>query len=123
MYECNDEVMSILPLSTVLEAPSCDAYWGRGTVATVMEEKRADDWYPAVVESIRRDGFVKGITVNPITGMVQDGHHRIAAAEELGLAFIPVEEGYYADYDGEFFTRVKSGEFGEGIQAKDECAW
>lgn len=110
MYKCNDEVMSVLPLAQVLEMPSCDN-WG-GNVHSVMEWKKSDPWFPAVVESIRRHGFTKGIRVDPTTGWVMDGHHRIAAAMELGLSYIPVEEGY-SEYDTEFFKSVKSGEYGK----------
>ncbi len=115
MYECTDSVMSILPLAEVLGFNSCDN-WG-GTVGGIMEDKRSDSWYPAVVESIRRDGFTKGISINS-SGWVCDGHHRIAAAVELGLAFIPVETKGWAEYDGEFFNKVKSGEYGPGMEGR-----
>lgn len=109
MYECNDEVMSVLPLDKVLEMPSCDD--GGRPVIGVMDWKKSDPHFYAVVESIKRHGFTKGIRVDPRSGWVMDGHHRIAAALELGLAYIPVEEGCWAEYDVDFFLKYASGEF------------
>jgi hypothetical protein len=73
----------------------------------VLAGKRCDPWYPEVVESIRERGFVRPLTCyivteetctcewcgNPEPGSLKfaDGHHRLAAAIELGLKTIPLK--------------------------------
>lgn len=106
-YSVTDTSVSILPIEEILNYDSCDSdgVWveGTGTVSysvwTILAEKREDPWYPALVEKIRAEGFTGGIRIHPDGNEVRDGHHRIAAAIDLGYSFVPVETGRYAQYD------------------------
>lgn len=58
-----------------------------------LDEKRGDDHYPDVVESIETHGFVRPLTATEKDGRLTlgDGHHRLAAAIELGMTSVPVQ--------------------------------
>ncbi|QOP64875.1 ParB-like nuclease domain protein [Microbacterium phage Avocadoman] len=58
----------------------------------LLREKRADRHYPDVVKSIREYGFLRPLNASIGDGelMLSDGHHRIAAAIDLGLECVPV---------------------------------
>lgn len=75
-----------------------------GQVREVLEDKRCDEQYPHVLRSLRTGGFTKGIRIHPEHKRVTDGHHRIAAAIDLGYRFVPYEYRQYCDDD--------SGEWG-----------
>lgn len=78
-----------------------------GTVREALEDKRSDPHYPEVVEALRIEGFTKGVRVHPDARRVTDGHHRIAAAIELGWRYVPFEWAADCDEDsgewGSFF--------------------
>lgn len=66
------------------------------TLVNLLEEKREDEHYPDVVESIRTQGFMRPLTarVNPATlhgYTFGDGHHRLAAAIDLGYTHVPLQ--------------------------------
>lgn len=78
-------------------------HYGR-TWQELLADKRSDSHYPDVVQSIRENGWVRPVTVQiedeqaDIDGNVVpagfrygDGHHRLAAAIDLGFTHIPVE--------------------------------
>jgi hypothetical protein len=54
--------------------------------------KRGDHYYNDVKASIERWGFVRPLTAHTMNGELQfgDGHHRLAAAIELGMTTVPV---------------------------------
>lgn len=58
----------------------------------MMESKRADAHYADVKESISRWGFLRTLTAYAEDGVLKfgDGHHRLAAAQELGMTTVPV---------------------------------
>ena len=60
------------------------------TLAEVLDEKRGDDQYYSVRESIAASGFTEPIYSSD-TCMLLDGHHRLAAAIDLGYTSVPVE--------------------------------
>lgn len=71
-----------------------------------LEEKRNDDHYDEVVESIQMRGFIRPLDATrhfyynedaETDGMVHlaDGHHRFAAAIDLGMEAVPV---YVSEY-------------------------
>jgi hypothetical protein len=87
-----------LPLSDLLEMNACDAIGGDYYMpddpemldfraAAVLADKRKDTWYPALVEDIRVNGLRTPIWIH--NGEINDGLHRIAAAQDLGIAQIP----------------------------------
>lgn len=64
-----------------------------------LARKRMDGHYEDVLESIRTRGFLRPLTAwpNDSEGQLQfgDGHHRLAAAIDLGMTTVPVKV-----YDG-----------------------
>lgn len=61
---------------------------------SLLDEKR-DDWqYEAVVESLRANGFLRPNTFTVTDGhrVHCDGHHRLAAAIDCGVTHIPYVE-------------------------------
>lgn len=88
----------LLPLSELLEMDACDAIGGDYTmpddpdtldfrVAAVLPDKRKHSWYPALVEDIRTHGLRTPIWIHD--GEINDGCHRIAAAQDLGIEYLP----------------------------------
>jgi hypothetical protein len=57
-----------------------------------LERKRRDRHYSDLKQSILTHGFLRPVTAHRLNGELQycDGHHRLAAAVELGLTTIPV---------------------------------
>lgn len=97
---------------------SCDGA-KPGDWERLLSEKRQDRQYPDVVESIRKNGFVRPLThyyeeqwdyndkqeytMLGTHSKFGDGHHRLAAAIDLGYAAIPVmhrESSAIADDSG-----------------------
>lgn len=83
-------------IAEILERPSIDVDWVQDWDST-LEDKRDDRNYRDIVTSIERWGFVR-----PLTAYIKqlgdkeelrfgDGHHRLAAAIELGMTTVPVE--------------------------------
>lgn len=77
-----------------------------------LESKRADDQYPDIVDSIRAFGFIRPLTARiNHEGILEfgDGHHRLAAAIDLGMSTVPVRvyRDWYiaADSGGWFMDR------------------
>lgn len=65
----------------------------------MLDDKREDWGYPDVVESVDAYGFLRPLTVRrPDEGepseygyVFEDGHHRLAAAIDLGYSHVPVQ--------------------------------
>lgn len=68
------------------EAPIQDAW------DACLEAKRRDDHYPDIVDSIRAFGFIRPLTARLVGSNLEfgDGHHRLAAAIDLGLTTVPI---------------------------------
>lgn len=64
----------------------------------MLECKRADTQYPWIVESLKTNGFVRPLNATTCWGQLQlsDGHHRVAAAIDMGMDTVPV---YVAEDD------------------------
>ena len=58
----------------------------------MMEEKREDDSYYDLLEVLPVEGFTVPLTAYVRDGMLIlcDGHHRLAAAQDMGLSTVPV---------------------------------
>jgi hypothetical protein len=85
-------------LSELLEMNACDAIGGDYympddpdmpdfRVSAVLADKRKDPWYPALVEDIRTHGLRVPIWIH--NDEINDGCHRIAAAQDLGIQHLP----------------------------------
>lgn len=103
------EYVEIRWLADVMNYESVDSYdqdydpqrgeYTYGPVLDVLEDKREDDHYPMLVEALKATGFTKCVRVHTDKLRVTDGHHRIAAALDLGWQFVPVERINYCDDD------------------------
>lgn len=108
-YTFGEDVVSILPIADLMNYESVDSDeinyeseigdYTYGPVAGVLPWKREDDHFEALVEVLRSEGFVKPIRVHPSKRRITDGHHRLAAAIDLGLSFVPVATYAYCDDD------------------------
>ncbi|MEH0417832.1 ParB N-terminal domain-containing protein [Streptomyces sp. B21-083] len=56
-------------------------------VAAILPDKRRDPWYPSLVEDIRIHGLRTPIWI--YKDEISDGCHRIAAAQDLGIEYLP----------------------------------
>jgi len=74
--------------------PENEKRWHR-TWPALLDSKRGDEHYEDVVESIKMHGFVRPVTVQWTDGgdeiQYGDGHHRLAAAIDLGMSHILVQ--------------------------------
>lgn len=59
----------------------------------VLERKRYDDHFDELLDVIEEDGFTQPLTAYERNGqlILCDGHHRLAAALDLGLRTVPVQ--------------------------------
>lgn len=69
---------------------------GMPTLAGLLDSKRDDPHYSDVLESIEEHGFIRPLTARredlaPLGFMFGDGHHRLAAAQDLGYTHVPLE--------------------------------
>lgn len=83
----------------------------------LLELKRSHRHYEYVLDEISTNGFTKPLRASEVAGLLglTDGHHRFAAALELGIEEVPVlvDAGYEEDsgawpssefyYDDDFF--------------------
>lgn len=96
-----------VPLETVLgyysgDFPECDAEPGCYEECTCwgswgLWEKRRDSGYEELLDSIREVGILVPVSVDRRrdgTFEVSNGHHRLAAAQELGFPTVLVEYYY-----------------------------
>ncbi len=60
------------------------------TFKEILDLKRGDEWYDAVVNFVRDD--LHRPLCRIVEGTVFDGHHRIAAAIDLGMKYIVAEQ-------------------------------
>ncbi|MEU5662035.1 ParB N-terminal domain-containing protein [Streptomyces longwoodensis] len=96
-------------LAELLETYACDAIAGEYympddpempdfRVSAVLPDKRKDAWYPALVEDIRTHGLRVPIWIHD--GEINDGCHRIAAAQDLGIEVLPCTDEAPDDPEG-----------------------
>lgn len=101
-----------MSLDQVLNLQSNDArVSGYGDkVKDCLASKRRDPGYPALVENLRREGFT--IPLSVYDGKLFDGHHRVAAAEDLGIISIPVIEDMFTESDSGWCRRFVNSKEG-----------
>jgi hypothetical protein len=83
-----------------------------GPVLPVLEDKRYDEHFEELCRVLKAEGFTKPIRIHPEHKRVTDGHHRIAAAMDLGWKFVPF--GYFKSCDED------SGSWGEEYEEDDD---
>lgn len=82
-------MLGIIPTATVLDMLTVDdddtpdALY----VRDVLDHKRRSEHYPELLEEIRRDGLALPVMIRTYNGQpwLVDGHHRVAAALDLGI--------------------------------------
>jgi ParB-like chromosome segregation protein Spo0J len=84
-------MLGIIPVTEVLDMltpddDTVDALY----VRDVLDHKRRSEDYPRLVEEIRRDGMNLPIMIRTYRGQpwLADGHHRVAAAIDLGITHV-----------------------------------
>jgi ParB-like chromosome segregation protein Spo0J len=85
-------VIGIIPIVDALTLMSPDAEPEDGTdVADVLDRKRQSPHYPQLLEEIRQNGITIPVVIDysGTFGELLEGHHRIAAAVDLGLPSVP----------------------------------
>ncbi|QUE26089.1 ParB-like nuclease domain protein [Microbacterium phage SanaSana] len=81
----------------------------------MLDSKREDWHYPEVLASIRFHGFIRPLNADLGRGYLalSDGHHRVAAAIDLGMECVPVFVTSHAVIAGD------SGSWREGRPVDD----
>lgn len=93
--------MKMVLLSEVLEMPSRDAEgYGGHKVKDLLDLKRSDEFYPELLESVRRKYIYRPVMI--VDGVLRNGHHRVAAAVDAGLTEIPYTEDDDTDWSDEW---------------------
>lgn len=60
------------------------------TVGDLIEHKSLDPWFEGLVGDLEAEGVQEPLEVKPGGGHLWDGHHRVAAAIQLGWTHLPV---------------------------------
>jgi hypothetical protein len=83
-------VLGIIPTADVLGmlTPDDDETPDALYVRDVLDHKRKSEHYEGLLEEIRRDGIALPVMIRTLNGRpwLVDGHHRVAAAVDLGIA-------------------------------------
>ncbi|MEH0417830.1 ParB/Srx family N-terminal domain-containing protein [Streptomyces sp. B21-083] len=85
-------MLGIIPVAEVLDMLTPDDETPDGyTVRDILDHKRQSEHYTKLCDAIRRDGIALPVMIRTLDGQpwLADGHHRVAAAIDLGLAEIP----------------------------------
>lgn len=85
-------MIGLIPTAEALTLMSPDTEPDEGTdVADVLDRKRQSPHYPRLLEEIRRDGITIPVVIDHSGRYPEltEGHHRIAAAVDLGLSVVP----------------------------------
>ncbi len=77
---------TVLDMLTVDDDDSDDALY----VRDVLNHKRTSEHYTDLLEEIRRDGMALPVMIRTYLGQpwLVDGHHRVAAAVDLGITHL-----------------------------------
>lgn len=86
-------MLGIIPTVTVLDMLTVDDDDSDETceyVRDVLDYKRTSEHYPGLLEEIRRDGMNLPIMIRTYRNQpwLVDGHHRVAAAIDLGITHL-----------------------------------
>lgn len=84
------------PIDEILKRESLDGGYEGDGWDWLLDDKRNDNYYPDVVRSLKEHGFKRPLTCSiddydPSDYQFGDGHHRLAAAIDLGLTHVPLE--------------------------------
>ena len=97
-----DPQVALVPIEIVLDLSSVDSEVldlpEGSTVADVLDVKRLDSWYPALLLKVEREGLISPLCCNE-AGFLTDGHHRVACAVDLGWTHVPLIQDGGCHYD------------------------
>lgn len=79
-------VVDVLDMLTPDDDDTPDAV----SVRDVLDFKRTSEHYPALLDEIRADGMALPVMIRTLNGRpwLVDGHHRVAAALDLGITHL-----------------------------------
>ena len=79
-------VTDILDMATPDDDDAADCY----SVRDVLDHKRRSPHYASLLDEIRRDGVELHVMIRAFSGRpwLVDGHHRVAAAIDLGITHV-----------------------------------
>lgn len=108
-------MLGTITLATVLDMFTVDSdeYEDCLYVRDTLDHKRGSEHYPALLDAIRRDGMQLPININTWHGAphLTDGHHRVAAAVDLGMTHL-IWSDLPLDVDGGLFTPTSRNGWG-----------
>ncbi|MFC8423956.1 ParB/Srx family N-terminal domain-containing protein [Streptomyces sp. NPDC057236] len=85
-------MLGIIPITDVLDmlTPDDDDTPDALYVRDVLDHKRRSPHYPDLLDEIRADGVALPIMIRTYRGRpwLVDGHHRVAAAQDLGITHL-----------------------------------
>jgi tryptophan synthase alpha subunit len=85
-------MLGIIPVTDVLEmlTPEDDDTPDALYVRDVLPHKRTSAYYAGLLDEIRADGIALPIMIRTYRGQpwLVDGHHRVAAAQDLGITHL-----------------------------------
>jgi hypothetical protein len=85
-------MLGIIPTQDVLDmlTPDDDDTVDCYTVRDVLDHKRNSEHYAGLLDEIRRDGITLPVMIRTFDGQpwLVDGHHRVAAALDLGITHL-----------------------------------
>ena len=85
-------MLGLIPVAQVLDmwTPDDDGTDDCYTVRDILDHKRESEHYAGLLDEIRRDGMALPIMVRTLDGeaWLVDGHHRVAAAIDLGMTHL-----------------------------------
>ena len=89
----SEQQFAMVPIGIVKHWRSGDSRGERGSVHSTLSGKRNDPQYAALRDDIAKNGMSNPVFASSFARpgpVVDDGHHRIAAAAELGHTHVPV---------------------------------
>ena len=85
-------MLGTIPVADVLDmlTPDDDETPDALYVRDVLDHKRRSEHYAGLLEEIRRDGIALPVMIRTLNGQpwLVDGHHRVAAALDLGMTHL-----------------------------------
>lgn len=108
-------MLGIIPIETVLNMLTVDDDTTTDclTVADILDHKRCSDHYADLLDDIRDRGMTLPISINTFCGKpwLTDGHHRVAAAVDLGMTHL-IWSDVILEVDARPFIPMQGGNWG-----------
>lgn len=115
--------LHIMPFEQLMQMDSCECL--QDELQSHLQLKRMDDWYEELIESILDYGFQPGFAPEIIHDSIYEGHHRIAAMQEISGIWCPwqdIENDNQWEADWETYVYPRTDEVFAGARSLFECA-